>query len=321
MASRDQLKGGSSPQAVSSQTRRQSGGAEERRVEAGTAGKLLAQAEDRHAAAKTKLAQTLVLRDHQLEDLKQRQHHRLESAASLERAEKEFHFSSEHAERAEEHSSWLADIIGHCEKAESKKVFEGPVVGVFGEALSRLREAGELQRTQAQEAGVLRRKALVAKDTAARELGERDAHLAEARAAIARSEEESQVAQLNVDRYAQQAKHLRIAAQAEQEAFRLGRGAKNAEEVAREAGAKKDEAMQRLGEHQAWTEDLQLFFKGNRARDSNSILQGLQGQLVPPVLCLHRLHQGVSGELTRTKRNGTRSTLHTPRGLTRRRTL
>lgn len=246
------------------------------KLEPGNARDLLAKAEDRHAAAKVKLTQVLALRDRQLEDSKQRQQRQLEAATSLERAEKDLHCATEHVERAEEHASWLSDIIVHCEKAEAKKVFEGSVVAIFSEAVAKLSQAGELQRTQAQEADGEHRRATAAKELASRELAEHAAGLAEIQAAVRRSEEEAQAGQLSIASFSQQAKHLSMVAQAEDEAVRLRRAAEHAEKQARESSSTRDAARQQLGEHRAWTEDLQLFFKGNQPRDSNSILRGLQ---------------------------------------------
>lgn len=280
IASREQLmKSVGSPQAASSNTRlrRLRGAAEERRPDAGSAGHWLIEVEDKLAAVRVRLAQTLDLRDRQLEDLKQVQEHRLEATTALERLERDLHFSAEHSERAEEHSSWLVDLIAHCNKAEAKKVFEGPVAEALGQATAKLREAGDLQRSQVKEATASHRRGTVAREAAAQNLEERDAGLAEAQSSLARFEEDAQAAQTYIERYSKQLKHLHAVAQAEQEAIRLRREAERAEEVAREAGAKKDETRQQMAEHRAWTEDLKLFFKGDRPRDSNAILRGLQG--------------------------------------------
>lgn len=240
------------------------------------AGQPLAEAEDKHAAAKVKLAQALALRDSHLEDLKQRQRHRLDAATALESSEKELHFCKERAERAEEHSVWLADIIGHCKEAEAKRVFEGPVVEAFGEAVQRLLEAGELQRSQAREAAAVCRRVGATRETATRELTERVAREAAAQAGIHRIEDELQVYQCNIQRYAERTQHLRVLVQAEQEASSLLGEAQKLQAAAREASGKRHQTMQRLDEHRAWTEDLQLFFKGSRPRDSNALLRGLQ---------------------------------------------
>jgi hypothetical protein len=223
-----------------------------------------------------KLAQALARREKKMEELKRLQLHAKEITSALERAESDLKYFDDRAERGEGQRCWLADILEHCEHAEAKKVFEGDVAQAFSAAVVKVREVKELQGAQMREVSAARRRAAVARETAAKELSSNEATLEETRAIVARIADEAQTIELNVDRYVSQAKHLQAAAQVEQEVLRLRSEARVSDEAFAQAKRVRDEARSQLDKYSTWAEDLDLFFKGHSARDASAILRGLQ---------------------------------------------
>merc|ERR1719235_327738 len=113
----------------------------------------------------------------------------------------------------------------------------------------------------------------------ARTLAGIEAAMAKAESSIQQTENEAEVSQRNLERYAKQADQLHAVVEVEQEMFRRKARYEQACHSMEAATRGKEEAKARLVEHQGWTADLRHFFKGRRPQNADAILRGLQAML------------------------------------------
>lgn len=199
-----------------------------------------------------------------------------EARKTLEGANSDVPASQTHLLSAKEHLQWLEDFCSHGNRAVAKDLFDPAVASVVRKSMEHLQTGIDLQTSLVKEAEHAAVEAQSLKERLRKDCESKQHHLEQAQDALQSAEEQVRIAKSEVAHLEKQAHWARGALKKMQD---LTAVEEQCRASSREAARLRDDVQRQFADHCAWGEDLQAVFEGQRARNYEAIVTGLQDSL------------------------------------------
>eukprot|EP00930_Biecheleria_cincta_P031327 TRINITY_DN21742_c1_g2_i1.p1 TRINITY_DN21742_c1_g2~~TRINITY_DN21742_c1_g2_i1.p1 ORF type:complete len:440 (-),score=115.72 TRINITY_DN21742_c1_g2_i1:76-1395(-) len=177
---------------------------------------------------------------------------------------------------SKEHLQWLEDFHSHGSRAIAKDLFDPAVSSAVRMSMENLQIGINLQSSLVKEAQHAVMEAQSLKERLSKDFGSKQQNLEQAQDALRSAEEEVRIAKSEVAHLEKQAHWARGALKKMQD---LTSVEEQCRASSREAARLRDDAQRQFADHCAWGEDLQAVFEGQRAKNCEAIVSGLQDVL------------------------------------------